>query len=152
MRRHTAVVTALVLGLAVLAWRSGDESVQPAAGMRAGIVAALDRSAAGWNQGDLNLFMGVYLDSPRTTYATHTKYLHGLAAIRGVYADRFAPGVARDSLRLVDIAVDSLTPTLASVMGFYELRRGDSLASRGPTSLVMERVGAKWLIVHDHSG
>jgi len=120
--------------------------------MAAGIVAALDRSAAGWNAGNLDQFMAVYLDSPRTTYATHTKYLHGLAAIRAVYADRFVKGAPRDSLKLVDISVDSIGATLASVMGFYELRHGDSTTARGPTSLLMQRVAGTWYIVHDHSG
>jgi ketosteroid isomerase-like protein len=120
--------------------------------MTAGIVAALDQSAAGWNSGNLDQFMGLYLNSPRTTYATHTKFLHGPAAIRAVYADRFAPGANRDSLKLVDVSVDSLSASLASVMAFYELRHGDSLTTRGPTSLLMQRVGGTWYLVHDHSG
>src|SRR5579862_36820 len=120
MRRQMGAVTALALGAAALGSAATGRHAQPGNGMHEGIVAALDQSADGWNRGNLNRFMAVYLDSPRTTYATRTRYLHGLAAIRGVYSDRFAPGAARDSLRLVDIVVDSLTPTLASVMGFSE--------------------------------
>jgi len=119
--------------------------------MAAAISAALDRSAAGWNAGDLGQFMAVYLDSPRTTYATHTHYVHGPAAIRAVYADRFAPGAHRDSLRLVDVTVDSLGPSLATVMAFYVLSRGDSVTARGPTSLLMLRVRGTGYIVHDQS-
>jgi hypothetical protein len=125
---------------------------QPSGGMSAAISAALDRSAAGWNAGNLDQFMAVYLNSPRTTYATHTRYLHSPATIRTVYVDRFAAGAKRDSLRLVEVTVDSLTPSIANVTAFYVLSRGDSVTSRGPTSLLMQRVGATWYIVHDHSG
>jgi ketosteroid isomerase-like protein len=124
---------------------------QPSAGMASAISGALDRSAAGWNSGDLGQFMGIYLDSPRTTYATHTRYIHGPVGIRAVYADRFAPGAQRDSLRLVEVTVDSLSPVIANVMAFYVLSRRDSVTARGPTSLLMQRVGGTWYIVHDHS-
>jgi ketosteroid isomerase-like protein len=152
LRLRSAMVGTSAAGVITLSTLIGGMSAQPGTGMRAGIGAALDRSAAGWNAGNLDQFMAVYLDSPRTTYATHTKFLHGLAAIRAVYVDRFAKGAARDSLRLVDESVDSLTPTLASVMALYELRHGDSTTARGPTSLLMQRVAGTWYIVHDHSG
>jgi hypothetical protein len=51
-------------------------TVDPAP-MRAGIVAALDSSAAGWTTLNLDKFMDVYLDSSITSYATKTGYLHG---------------------------------------------------------------------------
>jgi hypothetical protein len=151
-RTRRAIARAGVVGFTCLIATTVAARPRPEAGMAAGITAALDRSAAGWNAGHLRDFMAVYLDSPRATYATHTKFLHGRLEIRAVYADRFAPGVQRDSLRLVDVSVDSLTPSIASVMAFYELRRGDSTTTRGPTSLLMQRVGGTWYIVHDQSG
>lgn len=119
--------------------------------IRDGITRALDRSAAAWNAGDLERFMAVYLDSDRTTYATASRYLHGRKAIAAHYAPQFAKGAMRDSLRLEDITVDSLAPTVAHVMAFYVLARNDSTTARGPASLLMERVHGMWRIVHDHS-
>jgi uncharacterized protein (TIGR02246 family) len=120
--------------------------------MRAGIDAALARSVVGWNAGNLNAFMGVYLDADRTTYATTSAYLHGRTEIATHYASSFKPGAPRDSLRLEKIEVDSLAPTVAQVMAFYVLSRHDSTTAHGPTSLIMERVQGTWYIVHDHSG
>jgi ketosteroid isomerase-like protein len=120
---------------------------------RSAIVVTLDSGATQWNTGDFKSFLGGYLDSQRTTYATHTKYLHGVAAIQKRYeADYFAPGAKRDSLSFEDVEIDSLAPNLAYYMGFYRLRRGDSTTARGPTSLLMQRIRGRWLIIHDHSG
>ena len=94
----------------------------------------------------------MYLDDNRTTYATKSKYLHGRSEIAAHYASSFKPGAQRDSLRIEHVVVDSLTPTIAQVMAFYVLFRGDSTTDHGPTSLIMERVQGTWFLVHDHSG
>jgi ketosteroid isomerase-like protein len=120
--------------------------------MRAGIDAALARSVAGWNSGNFSEFMDLYLDDNRTTYAATPAYLHGRSAIAGHYESSFKPGAPRDSLRLEHVEVDSLTPSIAEVMAFYVLSRGDSTTAHGPTSLVMQRVRGTWYVVHDHSG
>jgi len=119
--------------------------------MRAGIVAALDTSAAGWTGLDLDKFMAVYLDSSITSYATKTGYLHGRAAIRAHYASRFVPGAKPNVLRLDSIVVDSLAPTVAHVTATYVLTDGAATVATGPTSLLMERIRGVWYIVHDHS-
>jgi uncharacterized protein (TIGR02246 family) len=122
------------------------------ASMRPGIEAALAASNAGWNAGDLDRFVAIYLDSARTTFATPKQYLHGRAEIRAHYAAHyFRPGVTRDSLRLEIVQVDSLGPDVANVAAFYILFRGDSTTARGPTSLLMQRIHGTWMIVHDHS-
>jgi uncharacterized protein (TIGR02246 family) len=120
--------------------------------LRAEFSTMLDRSARAWNRGDLDAFMEDYVDSSRTTYVGRRGVvLHGRAAIREVYAPRFAPGGVRDSLSFEDLEVDSLAPGVAHVLAYYVLSRGDSTVARGPTSLVMLRVGGRWRIVHDHS-
>jgi hypothetical protein len=149
------MITAVVGGTVVLALvapaRTAPAAVAPST-MRAGIDAALAKSTTGWNTGNLDEFMSVYLDAERTTYATKTEYLHGRAAIAGHYAPDFAPGATHDSLRLEKMEVDSLTPTVAQVLAFYVLFRRDSTTAHGPTSLIMQRVRGTWYIVHDHSG
>jgi ketosteroid isomerase-like protein len=77
--------------------------------------------------------------------------LHGVDAIRGVYAARFAPGAQRDSLHFQSVEVDILGPDVVNTIAWYVLTRGDSITARGPTSLVMRRVSGRWRIVHDHS-
>jgi hypothetical protein len=152
--RTTRVAAATVFAIAALAAfspRRSHATSQPTT-MRAGIEAALARSVTGWNSGNLTDFMAVYLDADRTSYATKTAYIHGRAAIAARYTSDFAPGAARNTLRLERIDVDSLAPAVAEVMAFYVLTVHDSTIGHGPTSLVMERVGGTWYIVHDHSG
>jgi len=38
-----------------------------------------------------------------------------------------------------------------NAIAYYVLMRGDSVTARGPTSLVLRRVGGRWVIMHDHS-
>jgi len=118
---------------------------------RAGILAMMARSAAAWNRGDLDGFVGYYEDSPETTYIGRSGVIRGRAAIRAVYAPRFAPGGMRDSLSFEHVEVDLLAPGVANVIAWYRLMRGDSTTAYGPTSLVMRDLDGHWRIVHDHS-
>lgn len=126
-------------------------SPESLAAARAEITAMMNRSAAAWNRGDLDAFVADYEDSPGTTYIGRRGIVRGRAAIRAVYAPRFAPGTARDSLSFENTEVDLLAPGVANVISWYRLARGDSTTASGPTSLVMRRSDGRWRIVHDHS-
>jgi uncharacterized protein (TIGR02246 family) len=115
------------------------------------ICSMMQRSAAAWNRGDLDAFANDYMDGVGTTYIGSRGIVRGRAAIREVYAPRFAPGGVRDSLSFERVEVDLLAPDLANTIAWYVLMRGDSVTARGPTSLVMRRVKGSWKIVHDHS-
>ena len=128
--------------------RTGSDD--PAAAGRE-ICAMMARSAADWNRGDLDAFMSDYMPGEGTTYIGRNGVLHGPEAIRWVYAPRFAPGGVRDSLSFENLEVDLLAPNIAHAIAYYVLSRGDSTVARGPTSLLMRRVGGRWRIVHDHS-
>lgn len=119
--------------------------------IRREIMAVLDHGAQSWDRGDLDAFVSDYLPDTETTYITKTGVVHGIAAIRNVYAARFAPGAQRDSLHFQNVEVDVLSPDLVNTIAWYVLTRGDSITARGPTSLVMRRVSGRWRIVHDHS-
>ncbi len=118
---------------------------------RSEIVAMMTHSAQSWNTGNLDAFMNDYEPDTTTTYIGRRGIVRGRAAIRDVYAPRFAPGGVRDSLSFENVEVDLLAPSLANVIAYYRLTRGDSTTSRGPTSLVMRRRDGRWRIVHDHS-
>lgn len=115
------------------------------------ILAVLDHGARAWDAGHLDDFLSDYLPDSETTFITKTGVLHGVDAIRGVYAARFAPGAQRDSLHFQNVEVDILAPDVVNTIAWYVLTRGDSITARGPTSLVMRRVNGRWRIVHDHS-
>lgn len=118
---------------------------------RAQIVAMMQHSAQSWNAGDLDAFMNDYEADTSTTFIGRAGVIRGRAAIREVYAARFAPGQTRDSLSFENTTVDLVAPDVANVIAYYRLMRRDSTTSHGPTSLVMRRRDGRWRIIHDHS-
>lgn len=116
------------------------------------IAIMMQASAMAWNRGDLDAFVNYYEPDTTTTYIGRNGIVRGRAAIRAVYAPRFAPGGVRDSLSFENTEIDLLAPGVANVISWYRLMRGDSTTARGPTSLVMRHdADGQWRIVHDHS-
>ncbi len=116
---------------------------------RRDVAALLAHGAAAWTRGDLDAFVSDYADD--ATFVTPERVLHGRAEIRAHYAPRFAPGGVRDSLSFQALEVDLLAPDALNAVAYYVLQRGDAVTARGPTSLVMRRIGGRWYIAHDHS-
>jgi uncharacterized protein (TIGR02246 family) len=115
------------------------------------IAAVLAHGARAWNAGALDEFLSDYDPASTTTFVTPTGVRHGVSAIRAGYAARFAPGATRDSLHFENLEVDVLAPDVVNAIAYYVLMRGDSVTSRGPTSLVMRKTSGRWRIIHDHS-
>lgn len=116
----------------------------------------LDESAQAWNRGDLDGFMRSYAPGEGTTYVGRRGLLRGPDQIRASYAPRFAPGYRRGTLHFEDLEVDLLAPDAANAIAYYVLSERtaagrDSTIARGPTSLVVRRLGTGWRITHDHS-
>jgi uncharacterized protein (TIGR02246 family) len=152
MQRQTSYIRlALLLVVTLSACATAGPHVAAADTARAEIMTMLSRAAGDWNRGDLDAFVTDFMDSPRTTFVGSRGVLRGRAAIRAAYAPRFEAGAQRDSLSFDDVEVDLLAPGVAHVLGWYVLSRGDSVTARGPTSLIVERHGGRWWIVHDHS-
>jgi len=123
--------------------------------MRAELEAMLARAAVNWNRGDLDAFMDDYLPGDSTTYIGGRGLVRGPAAIRASYAPLFTGSAPRDSLSFEILDLDPLAPGVVNLIGRYTLARRvggrDSVTARGPTSLLVRRVGGRWRIVHDHS-
>lgn len=117
--------------------------------VRAAVQALLDHGAAAWNAGDLDGFISDY--APDATFVTQSGVVRGRAAIRARYARRFEPGAVRDSLHFEGLEVDVVGRDALNAIAYYVLMRGDSVTARGPTSLVVRRIGGRWYIAHDHS-
>lgn len=116
------------------------------------IPAMLARSAADWNRGDLDGFMGDYVKDSTVGYVSGGHVQYGWQPLYDHYqADYFAPGKSRDSLSFVDIRVRALTMDLAFTTARFELHRGDSLVASGPFTLILQKRGDRWLILHDHT-
>ncbi len=148
--RALAWLTAVaLLGGCVRPKPGGPAPASTVEAARQGALALLAHGAAAWNRGDLTGFMSDY--TADASFVTPRQVVHGRADIQARYAPRFAPGGVRDSLYFQDVEVDLLAPDALNAIAYYVLQRGDSIVARGPTSLVMRKIGGRWYIAHDHS-
>jgi ketosteroid isomerase-like protein len=116
------------------------------------IAATLARSASDWNRGDLDGFMSDYAKDSLTGYVTGGHVQYGWQPMYDRYqAAYFAPGKSRDSLSFEEIRVRPLTMDLAFATARFQLHRGDSLVASGPFTLILQKRGDRWLILHDHT-
>ena len=116
------------------------------------IAAMLQRSAADWNRGDLNGFMSDYARDSLTGYMSGGHVQYGWQALYDRYqANYFAPGKSRDSLSFDELHVRVLTPDFAYATARFKLSRRDSVVASGPFTLVLQKQGDRWRILHDHT-
>lgn len=116
------------------------------------LAAMLARSAADWNRGDLAGFMSDYARDSLTSYVSGGHVQYGWQALYDRYqANYFAPGKSRDSLSFGEVRVRVLTPDFAYVTARFTLARADSVVASGPFTLVLQRQGDRWRILHDHT-
>jgi uncharacterized protein (TIGR02246 family) len=116
------------------------------------IAAMLQRSAADWNHGDLAGFMSDYARDSLTSYVTGGHVQYGWQPLYDRYqANYFAPGKSRDSLAFEEVRVRVLTPDFAYTTARFKLARGDSVVASGPFTLVLQKQGERWRILHDHT-
>jgi len=112
----------------------------------------LTRSAADWNRGDLAGFMSDYASDSLTSYVSAGHVQYGWQALYDRYqGNYFAPGKSRDSLAFEEIRVRALTPDFAYATARFRLVRGRSVVASGPFTLVLQRQGSRWRILHDHT-
>jgi ketosteroid isomerase-like protein len=147
------------MGVRPWAWRVGSALLLacsapkvPLGDPQAEITKMLTRSAADWNAGDLAGFMGDYAHDSLTSYVTGGHVQYGWQKLYDRYqAGYFAPGKRRDSLTFDEIRVRPLTLDLALCTARFALHRGDSVVASGPFTLILQKRGDRWQILHDHT-
>ena len=144
MRGTWCVVLTVLIGCSAPKQRLGDPQQE--------IGAMLQRSAADWNRGDLDGFMSDYAKDSLTSYRAGAHMLYGWQPMYDRYQQNyFAPGKSRDSLSFDEVRVRALTTDLAYATARFKLSRGDSVVASGPFTLVLQRQGDRWKILHDHT-
>lgn len=93
-----------------------------------------------------------YAEDSTLTYISDGQARGGWQALHDRYATAyFAPGQRRDSLAFEALAVHPLTPDLAYATARFRLVRDDSVRASGPFTLILQRRGTRWVIIHDHT-
>src|SRR3989442_4811489 len=116
------------------------------------VAAMLRRSAADWNRSDLAGIMSDYAKDSLTSYVTGGHVQYGWQKLYDRYqATYFAPGKSRDSLSFEEVRVRPLTLDLAYCTARFRLTRRDSTVASGPFTLILEKRGDRWQILHDHT-
>jgi ketosteroid isomerase-like protein len=119
---------------------------------QAEIAAMLARSAADWNAGDLAGFMSDYARDSVTSYVTGGHVQYGWQPLYDHYqAAYFAPGKTRDSLTFEEVRVRPLTLDLALCTARFALHRRGAVVASGPFTLILQKRGDRWQILHDHT-
>lgn len=144
----TWLLAALLLG--------GCASAQPAAqrgadDAQAAIQQELNAMLAAWNRNDLDAHMAPYAET--ASWTTSTGLLHGKAAIRATLVRSFQRG--DDLLGELSFGQSEFRRLSADVMMTNGSFRVGGLPSgkdiNGQSTLIWQRIGGKWQIVHDHS-
>lgn len=137
------------LSLASCSW-APDRAVEEE---KLAVTAALAESAAGWNSGNLNRFMGVYSETAATSFVSEDGLLRGRDKLAERYRTKYAfsDPAKRGSLSFETLDFRLLGTDHALYIGRYTLAYPDGRTVSGPTSLVFAREGDNWRIVADHS-
>ena len=144
MRRASCIVLVALAACSAPKVPLGDPQVE--------IGAMLQRSAADWNRGDLAGFMSDYAKDSLTSYRAGAHMQYGWQPLYDRYQQNYsAPGKSRDSLSFDEVRVRALTTDLAYATARFKLSRGDSVVASGPFTLVLQRQGDGWKILHDHT-
>jgi beta-aspartyl-peptidase (threonine type) len=116
------------------------------------IRAVLDRQVVAWNQGDIEGFMGGYLQSEDLVFTSGGRVRRGWETTLRKYRERY--GNAPDTmghLEFGEVETHMLGENAAWVLGRWMLTWPDESSEGGVFTLVMQRTGDGWKVVHDHT-
>jgi uncharacterized protein (TIGR02246 family) len=117
------------------------------------VVAVLDEQRAAWNRGDLDGFLAGYERSDRLLFTSGANIQRGFDETRNKYRARY--GQAPETMgqlrfEILDVRQLGMCADAAVVLGRYEVTE-TAVAGAGVFSVILERHGDRWEIVHDHT-
>ena len=116
----------------------------------AAIKATLDTTAAGWNRGELAVYLSAYADT--ATAMGRTGLVRGVSGIEGqMRAGFWRNGRPVQSLSYDNLEIRSIGPDQAIVTGRYILTGGGQAERTGWFTTIWVRTSRGWRMVHDHS-
>lgn len=123
---------------------AGDEAVRDVVSSVLGI------QEKAWNDGDLDGFMAHYWKSDDLTFSSGGDTTRGWNATMKRYQERYPTKADMGRLALSDFEITPLGDSAALVLGRWKVER-DSEPLEGNFSLVMRKLGGRWVVIHDHT-
>lgn len=113
----------------------------------------MDRTARGWNSGDMDLFLSIYSPSRQTSFVADGGLLRGVPALQAMYEQvyDFSDAAQRGTLSFERLDFRPLGPSHALYIARYTLAKAGEQPVSGVTSLVWERYAEGWRVIADHS-
>ena len=148
MRRISLVAAGLVAIACTRPMHSG--SGFQAATDAAMIRAIFDTTAAGWNRGELPVYLSAYVDS--ATAMGSTGLVRGVSGIEGqMRAGFWRTGRPVQALSFDHLEIRPIGPDQAIATGQFILTGGGRPVRTGWFTTIWVRTARGWRMVHDHS-
>ena len=148
-RARTVAARLLCLGLACLCLLTTASAAPKFDEVRAQIQAALDQQSACWSKGDLEGYLGFYLDSPELTFAITDKINKGYNDLHSVY-ERVFNLKNMGKMRYEDTQIYPLCETSALSVSRYTISVDGQPALGGVVTYGWTKTSKGWKIFHDH--
>lgn len=147
----TLRLIALILLLAAPVWAQTGATER----VKGEVTRSLQEGVEAWNAGDLDRFMTGYVKTPDMTFTAGGRVVRGYEALQQRYQTTYGTSKASmGQLRFENIEVWELGPNFALALGEWIVLlpgKGVGEQIRGVFSLVLERTGDGWKILHDHT-
>lgn len=125
-------------------------SAPAAAAEEDAVRAVLEAQVEAWNRGDIEGFMEGYWKSDRVRFASGGSVTTGWQETLESYRERYGTREKMGTLSLRGLDIRVLSESHAYAFGKWRLKRKEASLS-GVFTLVFEKIGGAWRIVHDHS-
>src|SRR3954468_13787718 len=129
--------------------RSNRAPAQDSA-VRAAIEKVLRSQQDAWNRGDVRAFIDHYWTSSDLTFSSSGKTTRGWQATLDRYRERYPTREKMGRLTLSGLEITPLGDATALVLGQWKLE-SQSEPVQGNFTLVLRKIGSRWVIVHDHT-
>ncbi|MFL5593487.1 MAG: YybH family protein [Gemmatimonadaceae bacterium] len=145
----SAILSAALLAACASTMQTAGAGFQPGSDAAA-IRAIFDTTAAGWNRGELSVYLSAYVDTATTMGSTGL--VRGVSGIEGqMRAGFWRTGRPRQILSYDHLEIRPIGPDQAIATGQYILTGGGLPNRTGWFTTIWVRTPAGWRMVHDHS-
>ena len=110
----------------------------------------LQTCVEGWNEGNIDKYMSVYLESDSLRFAGNNSYKFGWQTVTDGYKQRYNTPAKMGKLIFSEIKITIISKEAALVFGRYTLKR-ETDEPTGLFTLLFKKLDGEWKIVSDHT-